>query len=559
MTFGVVPLHEQVVGDVRRLVIILLGAVGCVLLIACANVANLLLSRALGRGKEIAIRAALGASRIRLLRQLLTESLLLALCGAALGVMLAVAGNRAIHFVGANQVPRMNEIAINAEVLAFTFLLSVFSAVLFGLAPALRLAGRNVENLQDATRGSSAATSMWGGGNNLRKLLVISELALSVVIMVAAGLLIRSFARLQQVSPGFNPSNVLTLELKMSGRRYEGNSRAVQQTYRQLWERLGRLPGVSAAGGVSSLPLSQMYAWGPIIVEGRRPPAGEKFLNADQRIAGGNYFQAMQIRLVSGRVFNDEDTPDKPRVAIIDDRMAQQIWPNQDPLGKRIKPAGVDAPDAPWMTVVGVVGRIKQDALDSDSRIAVYLSHTQYPARSINVVARSTVAPAALTRAVKKEIHELDPDLPLYNVRTMVQRVDDSLARRRFTMLLLGAFAGLALALATTGVYGVIAYLVSQGTREIGIRLALGATRMNIITLIVRQGMSLAFAGVALGLAGAYALVRLMQSLLFGISSTDALTFTAIPLLLGAVALLASYIPARRAAQIDPMISLRCE
>lgn len=328
------PLHEQVVGDVRRLVIILLGAVGCVLLIACANVANLLLSRALGRGKEIAIRAALGASRIRLLRQLLTESLLLALCGAALGVMLAVAGNRAIHFVGANQVPRMNEIAINAEVLAFTFLLSVFSAVLFGLAPALRLAGRNVENLQDATRGSSAATSMWGGGNNLRKLLVISELALSVVIMVAAGLLIRSFARLQQVSPGFNPSNVLTLELKMSGRRYEGNSRAVQQTYRQLWERLGRLPGVSAAGGVSSLPLSQMYAWGPIIVEGRTPPAGEKFLNADQRIAGGNYFQAMQIRLVSGRVFNDEDTPDKPRVAIIDDRMAQQIWPNQDPLGK---------------------------------------------------------------------------------------------------------------------------------------------------------------------------------------------------------------------------------
>jgi predicted permease len=560
LTFGVVSLQEQVVGDVRRLVIILLGAVGCVLLIACANVANLLLSRALGRGKEIAIRAALGASRMRLLRQLLTESLLLALCGAGLGVLLAVAGNRVIHFVGAKQVPRMNEIAINGEVLAFTFLLSVFSGVLFGLAPALRLAGRGVqENLQDATRGSSGASGMWGGGNNLRKLLVISELALSVVLMVAAGQLIRSFARLQQVSPGFNPGNLLTLELKMSGRRYEGNSRAVQQTYRQLWERLERLPGVSASGGVSSLPLSQMYAWGPIIVEGRTPPVGEKFLNADQRIAGGNYFQAMQIPLVSGRFFNDEDTPDKPRVAIIDDRMAQQIWPNQDPLGKRIKPAGVDALDAPWMTVVGEVGRIKQDALDSDSRIAVYLSHAQYPARTMNVVARSTVAPAALTRAVKKEIHELDPDLPLYNVRTMAQRVDDSLARRRFTMLLLGAFAGLALALATTGIYGVIAYLVSQGTREIGIRLALGATRMNILTLIVRQGMSLALAGVGFGLAGAYAFARLMQSLLFGISAMDTLTFTAIPLLLSAVALLASYIPARRAAQIDPMVSLRCE
>lgn len=559
LTFGVVPLQEQVVGDVRRLVMIVLGAVGCVLLIACANVANLLLSRALGRTKEIAIRAALGANRVRLVRQLLTESLLLAFCGAALGVLLSLAGNRLIHLLGAKQVPRLNEITVNGEVLSFTFLLSVFSGVLFGLAPALRLAGRNVqETLQDATRRSSAAGT-WGGGNNLRKVLVVSELALSVVLLVAAGLLVRSFARLHRVSPGFNPSNVLTLELKMSGRKYEGNSQAVQQTYRQTWERLEQLPWVSASGGVSSLPLSQMYAWGPIVVEGRTPPAGEKFLNADQRIVGGRYFQAMQIPLVRGRFFNDEDTSDKHRVAIIDDRMAQQIWPNQDPLGKRIKSAGVDAPDAPWMTVVGVVGRIKQDTLDSDSRIALYISHTQYPARSMNVVARSTVAPAGLAPAVKGVIHELDPDLPLYNVRTMVQRVDDSLARRRFTMLLLGAFACLALVLATIGVYGVIAYLVSQGTREIGIRLALGASRMNILTLIVRQGMSLVVAGVAFGLAGAYAFARMMQSLLFGISSTDTLTFTSIPLLLSAVALLASYIPARRAAQIDPMISLRCE
>jgi predicted permease len=560
LTFGVVPLQEQVVGDVRRLVMILLGAVGCVLLIACANVANLLLSRALGRTKEIAIRAALGANRVRLVRQLLTESLLLAFCGAALGVLLSVAGNRVIHFLGAKQVPRLNEIAVNGEVLSFTFLLSVFSGVLFGLAPALRLAGRNVqETLQDATRRSSAASGPWGGGNNLRKLLVVFELALSVVLLVAAGLLVRSFARLQRVSPGFNPSNVLTLELKMSGRRYEGNSQAVQQTYRQMWERLERLPGVSASGGVSSLPLSQMYAWGPIVVEGRTPPAGEKFLNADQRIVGGSYFQAMQIPLVRGRFFNDEDTSDKPRVAIVDDSMAQQIWPNQDPLGERIKPAGVDALNAPWLTVVGVVGRIKQDTLDSDSRIALYISHTQYPARSMNVVARSTVAPAALAPSVKAVIHELDPDLPLYNVRTMVQRVDDSLARRRFTMLLLGAFAGLALVLATIGIYGVIAYLVSQGTREIGIRLALGATRMNILNLIVRQGMSLVLAGVAFGLAGAYAFARMMESLLFGISSMDTVTFIAIPLLLSAVALAASYIPARRAAQIDPMISLRCE
>jgi putative ABC transport system permease protein len=560
LTFGVVPLQEQVVGDVRRPVLILLGAVGCVLLIAYANVANLLLSRAVGRTREIAIRAALGASRVRLVRQLLTESLLLALGGGALGMLLSLAGNQLIHLLGAKQVPRLNEISVNGEILSFTFLLSVCSGVLFGLAPALRLAGRNVqETLQDATRRSSASSGTWGGGNNLRKLLVVSELALSVVLLVAAGLLVRSFARLHQVSPGFNPSNVLTSELKMSGHRYEGNSQGVQETYRQIWERLERLPGVSASGAVSSLPLSQMYAWGPIVVEGRTPPAGEAFLNADQRIVGGRYFQAMQIPLVSGRFFNDEDTPDKPRAAIVDDSMAQQIWPNQDPLGKRIKPAGVDAPNAPWMTIVGVVGRIKQDALDSDSRIALYISHTQYPARSMNVVTRSTVAPAALTPAVKRVIHELDPDLPLYNVRTMVQRVDDSLARRRFTMLLLGAFAGLALTLATIGVYGVIAYLVSQGTREIGIRLALGATRRNILTLIVRQGMALLLAGVAFGLAGAYVFARMMQSLLFGVGTTDALTFTAIPLLLSVVALLASYIPARRAARIDPMISLRCQ
>jgi predicted permease len=400
---------------------------------------------------------------------------------------------------------------------------------------------------------------MWARSNNLRKLLVISELAFSVVLLIAAGLLIRSFARLQQVAPGFSATNVLTLELKMSGRRYDGNSPAVQQTYHQLWERLEQLPGVTASGGVSSLPLSQMYAWGPIVIEGRTPPPGETFLNADQRIVAGQYFQAMRIPLVKGRFFTDEDTPDKPKVAIIDDRMAQEIWPNQDPLGKRFKPAGVDAPDAPWMTVVGVVGRIKQDTLDSDSRIALYISHTQYPARGMNVVARSTVAPASLVPAVKREIHQLDSDLPVYNVRTMVQRVDESLARRRFTTLLLSAFAGLALVLATTGIYGVIAYLVSQGTREIGIRLALGATRMNILTLVVRQAILLALAGVAIGLVGAYAFTRMMQSLLFGVSATDAFVFTAIPLLLGMVAVLASFIPARRAAQIDPMISLRCE
>ncbi|HLW53081.1 MAG TPA: ABC transporter permease [Candidatus Angelobacter sp.] len=557
LTFGVVPLQEQVVGDVRRILMIMLAAVGCVLLIACANVANLLLSRALSRSREISIRAALGASRSRLIRQLLTESVLLAVCGAALGVGLALVGNRVIHLLGTKLVPRLHDIAINGEVLTFTLILAVACGVLFGLAPALRLAGGNVQqNLQDGTRGSSAGSTVWGG-NNLRRLLVIAELALSVVLLISAGLLIRSFVRLQNVFPGFNPRDLLTVELKMSGRRYEGDGSEVREAYRRLWERLEQLPGVTASGGITSLPLSEMYAWGPIIVEGR-PLPGETFLNADQRVAGGDYFQAMQIPLISGRFFNQQDTPDKPRVAIVDEAMARQLWPDQNPLGKRIKPAGVDA-KGPWMTVVGVVGRIKQDTLDSDPRIALYLSHTQYPARTMNLVVRSSVAPQALMAEVRGVIHELDPDLPLYNVRTMGQRVDDSMARRRFTMLVLGIFAAVALALATTGIYGVIAYLVSQGTREIGIRLALGATRMNILRLIIRQALSLALAGVVLGVAGAFLFARAVRSLLYGVSATDAVTFSAVPTLLVVVAIAACYVPARRAAQVDPMISLRCE
>ena len=301
-----------------------------------------------------------------------------------------------------------------------------------------------------------------------------------------------------------------------------------------------------------------MFAWGPITIEGRTPPSGENFLNADERIVSGRYFEAMQIPLRNGLFFNDLDTPTTQKIAIIDEYFAQQYWPNEDPVGKRIRTGGLESKE-PWLTIVGVVGRIKQDALDSDPRIAFYLPHSQYTTPAMNVVVRSDVAPAALTSAIKKEIHELDPDLPIYNVRTMDDRVQESLARRRFSMMMLGLFAFLALALATIGIYGVMAYMVSQGTREIGIRLALGATQNNILRLVVRQGMALALTGVAIGLVGAFVLTRLMRSLLFGVKSTDPLTFVAIASLLAAIALLASYIPARRAARIDPMVSLRCE
>ena len=558
LTFGIVPLQEQVVGDARHTLFVLLGAVACVLLIACANVANLLLSRAVARQKEIAVRTALGASARRIIRQLLTESILLALCGGALGVIFSILSVHWIHVLGPKSVPRLDDIGVDRQALLFTLSLSVFSGILFGLAPALRIARIDLHSvLSDGTRGSAGTGAVWGRGNNLRRLLVVSELALSVILLIGAGLLTRSFAHLESVSPGFNPQNVLTLELTMNGHRYKDGP-ALLAAYRQLNERLERIPGVSAAGSITSLPLSEMFAWGPITIEGRTPPAGENFLNADERIVSGHYFEAMQIPLRRGRLFNDFDTPTTQKTAIIDEYFAQQYWPHEEAVGKRIRTGGAESKDE-WLTIVGVVGRIKQDALDSDPRIAFYLPHSQYTTQAMNIVVRSSVAPAALTSAIKKEIRELDPDLPIYNVRTMDDRVQESLARRRFAMTMLALFAVLALALATIGIYGVMAYMVNQGTREIGIRLALGATQSNILRLVVRQGMTLALTGVGIGLAGAFALMRLMRSLLFGVRSTDPITFVAIAALLATIALVASYIPARRAARIDPMVSLRCE
>jgi predicted permease len=559
LTFAIVPLLEQVVGNVRRTLLILLGAVGFVLLIACANVANLLLSRALGRQREMAVRTAVGASGGRLIRQLLTESVLLALCGGALGVALALGGVHGVHVLGPKTVPRLEEISIRMDALVFTLLVSVGSGMLFGLAPALRVARLDlVTALKDASPGSSGSRVLWGRGNGLRRMLVVCELALSVMLLIAAGLLVRSFALLQRVSPGFNPAGVLTLELTMSGDKYK-DPQLVRATYRQLWERLERLPGVTGAGGVSSLPLSEMFAWGPITVEGRVLPPGEKFINADERVAGGHYFEAMQIPLRQGRLFNDQDTPTNPPVVIVDEYMAQQLWPGQNPLGKRLSFGDLTQKPV-WATVIGVVGRVKQDTLDSDSRIALYLPQSQHVGRAMNVVVRTNRAhPEGLTASVAHELHELDRDLPMYGVRTMAQRVEESLARRRFSTWMLALFASLALALAAIGVYGVMSYLVSQGTREIGIRMALGATRQGILGLVVRQGMVLAMTGVAIGLVGALLLTRVLNSLLFGVGVTDPLTFATISLVLAAVALVASYIPARRTARIDPMIALRCE
>jgi predicted permease len=548
LTFGIVPVFEQVVGEVRRALLVLLGSVGFVLLIACANVANLLLARAAARRKEISIRTALGASSGRIVRQLLTESVLLAMCGGALGVVFAFWSMRGIHVLGAKSIPRVAEVAIDLRVLLFTLLLSVFSGILFGMAPAIRVARLDLRATLNHVRGSR---------DRFRRLLVISELALSVVLLIGAGLLIRSFARLQSVSPGFNATNVLTLGLTMAGRRYE-DPPVVLHTYRQLWERLERLPGVAAAGGITALPLSELWSWTSMTVEGRTPAAGENFINVDVRIVAGRYFETMEIPLRRGRFFNEQDTAANPRVIIVDEFMARELWPNQDPIGKRIHFGGLTS-RSPWRTVVGVAGRVKQYTLDSDSRIALYVPHTQSSTRAMTVVMRSSVDAAALTAAAKKEIRELDADLPMYDVRTMSQRVDESLARRRFSMLLLGVFAGLALALAAIGIYGVMAYLVSQGARELGIRIALGASQRQILGLIVGQGMTLALAGVTFGVAGALGFTRLIRSFLFGVNATDALTFMVTSVLLFLIALAASYVPAQRAARIDPTVSLRSD
>jgi predicted permease len=558
LTFSIVPLQEQVVGDVGRSVVVLMAAVALVLLIACANVANLMLSRALARQRELAVRMALGASRWQIVSMLLAESVMLGLAGGALGLLLAAWALDALRLLGSASVPRLDAVTIDPGVLAFTAAVSIASGLLFGLAPALRASRLDVHrDLQGGSRGASTAGVLWGRGQNLRRLLVISELALSVMLLIGAGLLVRSFWQVLSVPPGFNPASVLTLELTMSGRKY-AEPRTVAETYRRIWEELARLPGVTRVGGVSALPLSQMFAWGPITVEGRPEREGEEFINVDMRFVGGDYFETMEIPVVAGRRFTPFDTPETPRVAIADQRMAEDLWPGQDPIGKRVRTGGRDS-TAPWITIVGVAARVKQYTLDGDSRIAMYFPHTQVPVRAMNLVLRTAGEPSRSTSDVKTALAGIDPDLPMYRVRPMEERVAESVARRRFAMLLLSLFAAIALGLAGIGVYGVLAYLVSQGAKDLGIRLALGATPGGVGRLIVTSSLAVAAIGVVIGVAGALVAARSIEALLFGVAPVDPPTFIAIPLLLIVVALLASYLPARRAARIDPVRCLRSE
>jgi predicted permease len=455
-------------------------------------------------------------------------------------------------------VPRLAEIALDWRALAFTAVISMLAGLAFGLLPVLRVRRLAVhDTLKDAARGSAGSGFTRAGA--LRGALVAGELALSVLLVVGAALLVRSFLNVRQVPAGFDARDVLTFELALTGPEYTSGSR-VSDTYRELWRRFDALPGVEAPGAVSALPLSQMMAWGPITVEGRVPQPGEAFINVDQRIVAGRYFEAMRIPLIEGRLFGEQDTPDAPRAIVIDERMARTLWPGESAIGKRVRRGGFDASsNAPWLTVVGVVGHVKQDALDADARMAMYLGHRQSPRRAMTAVIRTTGSAEALTASVREAIAGVDAALPMFRVKTMAARVETSLAERRFSTLLLVLFAALALGLAIVGVYGVIAYRVSQGTRELGIRLALGATPARVASLVVRHAALLAVAGAIAGLIGALVLGRVLETLLFGVQSRDLLTLTAVPLLLVAVAVLAAAVPALRAARINPTEAIRSE
>ena len=557
-SFGmhVVGLQEQVVGDVRRALLVLLGSVGLVLLIACANVANLLLTRAAGREKEVAIRTALGAGWQRIARQLFTESVLLGLLGGAAGLLVAQLSIYVVRTMNPGNIPRLEDIGINGGVVFFTLGVSLATGILFGVAPVWRAIKVDLNtSLKAGGRSGQSDGGLYLKRRSLRGLLVVSELTLSLMLLIGAGLLIRSFVRLQSVPPGFTTNHVLTMEVAAAGRKYQEdkNDKPIINFYKEVESRVAHLPGVVSEGVVSALPLTGEVGWGQIHVEGYAPPPGQE-LQVDIRVASTDYFRTMEIPLRKGRFFGEDDTAEKPQVVIIDEKFAQRFWPDNDPVGKHL---WFD-PKKP-ITIVGVVGVVKQYGLETDGKIATYFPQLQQPDQRMFLAVRTSSEAAGLASAVVSEIHAVDPDVVVYGIRTMQERLYDSLARQRFASTMLGAFAVFALLLAAIGLYGVMSHLVTQSTRDIGVLVALGARPGNILRLVVRQGMELAGIGIVVGLAAAAALTRVMASLLFGVSATDVATFAAVPALLAAVALAATAIPAWRATRVDPMVALREE
>jgi putative ABC transport system permease protein len=547
---NVISGYESLTKNARPALLTLLVAVGFLLLIACANVANLLLARAETRQKEIAIRTALGATRGRIVRQLLTESLLLAVAGGAAGLLLAAWGVDALAGSLPDDFPRAKEIGVDSVILGFTGALSVLTGLIFGIIPALTRAKPALnETLKEGGRTSAAI-----GRGRIRGALVVTEVALSLTLLVGAGLLIKSFWRLMQADPGFQLDHLLTMNVSLIGEKYKETGQVIS-FFRELPARLGALPGVKAVSAVSALPISGGDSNGNLTIEGRDFPPAQTPSASFRRILP-NYFSAMGIPLKQGREFDERDTGAE-KVVIINEGMARRFWPDGDAIGKRIK---VGPPqNEPWLTVVGVAGDVKNIGLEADAMLATYEPHAQRPWSAMNLAIRTETDPMSLSAAVRGELRAMEKDLLIRNPTTMDDRIRLSVAPRRFNMTLLAVFAALALLLAAVGVYGVMSYTATQRTHEIGVRMALGAQSGVVLKLIVGQGLKLALIGVAIGLLAAFALTRWMEDLLYGVRPTDSWTYGAVAALLLLVALFACWIPARRAAKVDPMIALRHE
>ncbi|HEX5706320.1 MAG TPA: ABC transporter permease, partial [Pyrinomonadaceae bacterium] len=550
---SLVPAYEAIVGDIRPALLTLLAAVGFVLLIACANVANLMLARAASRRKEIAVRTALGASRWRIMRQLLTESLLLSLAGGAVGLLLAWWGVDVLSAAVPADIPRVKEIALDRNVLFFTLGVSVLTGLVFGIAPALQASRPDFsEALKEGGRGSAEGFR----SNRLRGLLVVTEVALSLVLLVGAGLLIRSFRSLQAVSPGFDARDALTAGVALSTTKYREEAQQAA-FFERVMERVAALPGVEAAGGVEPLPMSGNGWQTSFDIEGRpAAPPGER-MTSHTRVISPGYFRAMGIPLLRGRALDERDTADAPKVIVVSETFAKKFFPGEEIIGRRVKPTLARDFTA---EIVGVVGDVKHQDLEREVTPEYYASYKQAPQPFMTLVVRGRGDDAAaLTAAVRGAVLEVDANQPVYGVKTMGQWMSESAARRRFNTVVLAVFAAVALLLAGVGIFGVMNYSVARRTHEIGVRMALGAQGRDVFRLVVGQGMALVAAGVVVGLFGALVLTRFISSLLFGVTASDPVTFAGVALVLAAVALFACYLPARRATKVDPMVALRYE
>jgi putative ABC transport system permease protein len=571
LTFLLIPLQTEVVGNIKPVIILLVVAVGLVLLIACFNVANMLLARATVREKEIALRAALGAGRGRLIRQLLTESVLLAIIGGAIGVALAFAGVRILAAFGPREIPRIGEIGVDSTVLAFSILIIVVTGILFGLAPALHISKPDLNNaLKEGGRGST------GRRHYLRNILVVGEIAFALMLLITAGLTMRSFQQLLEINLGFRADKVMTMRLTLPQAKYQDNAK-VAGFYRQLIESLKTAPGVEAAGIISQLPLSGAYSSGTTVVADTaasekvpRTSMGMPFLEADRRVVSAGYFTSLGAELIEGRLLDERDDANAAKVVVVDEKFARTFWPDGSALGKRVVASGTSPQDVQYAEIVGVVGHIhhygtnregQAQAYFPEGREQIYFPYAQRPAmpRTMFLAVRTSGDPKSALGSIRSQVQALDSDLPVYEEKTMGQLISTAVAQPRLNLILMAVFAVAALVLAAVGIYGVISYSVTQRTHEIGIRMALGASSSDVLGMIIRQGMALSAGGIALGLVGAFWGTGLLSSLLYGISATDPVTFIVISAILAGVALTACFIPAQRATRVDPMIALRHE